>query len=331
MVLMKVVPLPTRLLVAAKSLIAYLGKMMLPFNLSPYYPYPHPQSISPFSLEYMIPLVIVITITVTCLVLMRNRKFLISVWSYYVITMVPVLGIVQVGDQAMADRYTYLPSLGPFLIAGLLSARVYERAAAPNRPGVLMRTAGFFVATTMLLAMAYTTSRQIGIWKNSVVFWNYVIDKESSGIPFAYSNLGEAYESKGQLDTAIKNYEIALRLKPDYAEAYNNLGAAYQSKGLFDKAIEHYRATLRLKPDDAVVYFNLGAAFASKGDFDTAIKHYEAALRLQPNFAEAHFGIGWSYLKKGFKDMAQKEYELGLAMKPDDYNARQVLISLIPQ
>ena len=359
--LMQFVPLPTRLLVAVKSLFAYLGKMILPLNLVPYYPYP--ENISPLSLEYIVPIFFVLGITITCLAVMRHQKLWISVWSYYVITLVPVLGIIQVGGQSMADRYTYLPSLAPFIIIGLLAARLYTKVTVLKRWQSISKIAGLSVALVMLAFISYATIKQIGIWKNSTVLWNYVVDKEPSRAPFAYNNLGVAYESRGLFDVAIEQYQTALRLEPDYILAHYNLGHAYQSRGLFDMAIEQYQAALRLepdyvlahynlgnvyqsrglfdmaieqyqaalrlKPDNAEAHNNLGAIYQARGLFDMAIEQYQAALRLKPDYAESHFNLGTIYLNNGSKDMARREFELGLKNKPDDYNARQVLNSII--
>jgi tetratricopeptide (TPR) repeat protein len=285
------IPLTSRLLVAARSLVAYLVKMILPINLVPFYPYPEDMSL--FSPENIVPVVLVIAITATCIAVMRRQKLWISVWSYYVITLIPVLGIVQVGSQSMADRYTYLPSLGPLLLVGLLVAKLHQKAAAKRR--FAMIGGGTVMVVLLLGLMSYATIRQIGVWKNSIVFWTYVIDKEPGRIPLAYNNLGEAYSAKGQLDMAVEQYRTALRLKPDYADAHYNLGEVYMYKGQLDMAVEQYRT----------------------------------ALRLQPDYAKAHFNLGVIYLGNGSIELAQKEFAMVLNINPDDYWARRMLNSTV--
>ena len=357
---MEVVPLASRLIVAAGSIISYLIKIVVPVNLVPFYPYP--KDISLFSPEHIIPAVLVPGITIACISVMRKQKFWIAVWSYYVITLVPVLGIVQVGEQSMADRYTYLPSLGPFLVIGILAAKVYEKVTALNRWRRAARIIAFCIVVAILAAISYATIRQIGIWRSNIVFWTYVIESEPSGVPVAHNNLGNAYlsmgrsdmaieqyrtvlslkpydvyahynlgiayASKGQFDMAIEQYRTALSLKPDDADAHNNLGNAFLSMGRLDTAIAQYRTALSLKPDDAKAHNNLGNAYASKGQFDMAIAQYRTALSLKPDFVEAYYDLGLIYLKNGSTDKARAEFEAVLKIKPDDYGARQMLDSI---
>jgi Tfp pilus assembly protein PilF len=350
-------PLASRVIVAFGSLISYLVKIALPFNLVPFYPYP--QSISLSSLEHSIPIVIVLVVTATCIALIGKQKLWMSVWSYYVITLIPVLGIVHVGAQSMADRYTYLPSLGPFLVIGLMVAQAYEKVSDLNHWKVVSRMVILFIGVTAIVSMSYMTITQIGIWKNSITLWTHVIEKESGRVPIAYKNLGHAYAAQGLYNMAIEQYRNALNLRPDYVEAHNNLGNAYlstglvdmaieqfqvalrlepdyapahynlanayKSKGQLDMAIEQYQAALRLKPDYAPAHYNLGNAYKSKGQLDMAIGQYQAALSLKPDYAEAHFNLGLIYLNNGARDMARTEFELVLRSKPNHYKAQQLL------
>jgi protein O-mannosyl-transferase len=319
MALTELVPLSTRVIVAAKALITYLWKIIVPLNLVPYYPYP--ENVSLLSLEYFFPMVLVIGITIFCIVFSKKQKLWLSGWGYYVIMLLPVIGIVQVGSQSMADRYTYLPSLGPFLIIGVIAAKVYAKVTALNQRGVILRIASLLIALAMLILISYATVGQIGIWKNSTVFWSYLIEKEPERAPMAHNNLGTVYASQGQFDRAIPEYQAALRLKPDFAEAHNNFGDAYSSQGQLDKAIPEYQAALRLKPDFAQAHYNLGLAYASQGQFDRAIPEYQAALRLKPDFAEAHNNLGDAYSSQGQLDRAIVEYQTALRLNPHLVNA----------
>ncbi len=242
--------LVSRLLVAAGSLGAYLWKMLLPLHLVPYYPYP--ENISLLSPEYLIPVVCVITITAVCIVVVRTQRLWMSVWSYYVITLMPVLGIVQVGAQAMADRYTYLPSIGPFLIAGLMTAKVYERVSTIDRRRGMSLVAGAIAAMTVLISLSYATVKQIGIWKDSIIFWNYVINEEPSRDLTPHISLAMAYASKGQADMAIEEYQTALRLDPNNIRAHMNLGLSYLKKGSRAMARKEFETVLKINPNISI-------------------------------------------------------------------------------
>jgi tetratricopeptide (TPR) repeat protein len=180
------------------------------------------------------------------------------------ITLIPVLGIVQVGAQSMADRYTYLPSLGPLLVIGLIVAQVYEKVSDLNRWKVVLRMASLSIGITALVSISYMTIKQIGIWKNGITLWTHVTEKEPGRVPIAYKNLGHAYAAQGLYNMAIEQYRTALNLRPDYVEAHNNLGNAYLSTGLVDMAIEQFQVALRLEPDYAPAHYNLGNAFKSR-------------------------------------------------------------------
>jgi len=244
MPIMNIVPLSDRLLVSAQSLVAYLGKMAVPLNLVPFYPYPRDVSLA--SSEYIVPIVLLTGITTACLFVVRSQKLWLAAWSYFVITLIPVIGVIQVGGQAMADRYTYLLSLGPFAVIGVVTAGAYERITELKRQRMLSQIAALCIVLTTLIAISFVTTRQISIWKDKTSFWSYVIEKEPERFPMAYYNLGNTFAYKGQYDKAIELYQKALRLNPDYAEAHYNLATQYLKTGQVDKATDHYKAASRL-------------------------------------------------------------------------------------
>lgn len=319
-------PFSARWLVGARSLVAYLWKMILPLNLVPFYPYPRDVSI--LNLKYFLPVVLVAGITLACIVVAKKRRLLLSIWGYYVITLLPVLGIIQAGGQSMADRYSYLPSLGPFLLVGLIIAGMYENIADSKRSGLILRMAPLGAAVVMLVFMSVITVRQIDIWKNSFVFWNYIIEKEPAGVPLAYNNLGLALKDRGRIGDAISQYQTAIRLDPNFGKAYVNLGNAYKAEGRLEMAIQQYQTVLRLNPNYAEVYNNLGVAYKAEGQLDNAIQQYQTALRLNPNYAEAHNNLGNACARKGHLNTAIEQYQMALRLKPD-YRAAHFNLGLI--
>ncbi len=309
-------PFAQRIWGSFHELIFYLYKMVFPVKLVPLYPYP--STISFLSPEYAGSFIAVVVITAFCVYLWRkNRQVYLTVWIFYIVTLLPVLGIIQVGKTAGADRYTYLPSIGPFLLIGLATATIYDKVTGVKQWRSMAKMTAVVVAVAALISLSYLTIRQIGVWKDSIVLWNYVTEKETGRIHIAYNNLGNAYLSNRLLDKAIEQYQTALRLKPDYAKAHNNLGNAYQFKGLFDQAIEQYQAALRLMPDYPEAHNNLGVTYLSQGLFDKAIEQYETALRLKPDFTRAHYNLGLAYQSKGLFDKAIEQYQAALRLKPD--------------
>lgn len=286
MQLVKIVPLSTRLLVAARSLFAYIWKILLPLKLLPFYPYPRDVSLP--SAEYLFIFTLVFVSTVTCIVISRSQKLWFSLSAYYVVTLMPVLGIVQVGAQAMADRYMYLPSLGPFLIAGSALTWILINVAK-LRKGQRLLINVFCTAILFLMfaAMSALTIRQIGIWRNDIDLWNYVIEKTPTSDTFAYFKRGMAYEAAGQFDKALADYDRIIALEPYHADAYFSRGLLFAKTGQFVRAINEY--------DHAIIWNQYGAgsvvgrknyflyrgcAYFELGQIQSAILDYRKACEL---------------------------------------------------
>jgi tetratricopeptide (TPR) repeat protein len=232
-----------------------------------------------------------------------------------VATLLPVLGIVQVGDQSMADRYMYLPSIGPFLVIGLTAAWGWEKVTILKKQRFISQLVYAGAAIFALILISYLTCRQIEIWDNSFTLWNYVIEKEPEAVPAAYNNRGIAFGRTGQLDRAIQDFDRAIALDPSFDRAYNNRGAAYLMHGSFDKAIEDFDKAVTLRAGNASAYSNRGYAYYFEGQYDRAMKDYNKAIELDQNYAKAYLNRGNLYLGTGNKELAlsdfQKACELG--------------------
>ena len=345
------------MLVALKSLIAYLWKMILPIHLIPYYPYP--KDVSLLSAEYLSAIILAAVITAVCIVMVKKQRVLLSAWAYYVVTLLPVLGLVQVGGQSMADRYTYLPSLAPFLLFGVLSAQLACMTNSVKQGKLSVKLFGITVAIFILLSLSALTYKQVQIWKNSFTLWTYVIEKEPARITVAYNNRGLAFFTMGETDRAIEDYHQAIAMDPQHAEAHSNLGVALFKKGLVNEAIkefqmairfspdlvnahrnlapalyrsgrieealEQYLIVTRLRPDDAGAHADLGAAYGAMGSFNQAIEHFQIAIRLRPDFADAHYNLGIAYQSEGMMDQAIEHLEAAARLNPADAVVRNDL------
>jgi tetratricopeptide (TPR) repeat protein len=239
----------------------------------------------------------------------RRRPYLAVGWSWYLVTLVPVIGFTQSGDQAMADRFMYVPSIG-------LSIMV-----AWGLPDLLGRWSGrafaLRVAAVMALAACAVVSRhQVGYWANSYTLWRHTLDVTSNNHR-AENNLANELMDQGRLDEAMMHYENAERLEPAFADAHNGRGSVLAAKGKITEALAEYVEALRLRPDHAQTHNNLGNTYYNAGQYDNALKEYTAAARFAPDLPEAHNGLGAAYAAKGDAEGALREFEISLRLRPD--------------
>jgi Tfp pilus assembly protein PilF len=312
--LMASTSLGSRLLVASHSISAYLGKMCIPFDLMPVYPYP--QNVTLLDPVYLVPLLFFCGVSLVAVRVAAPWRAVPAAWFYYLITLLPVLGIVQVGTYSMADRFTYLPSIGPFLLVGMAVAWGW---------GTLRNQLGkkSFAAVVIFLTMFLSTLtvKQIVIWKSSIDLWNYVIMKEPQRIQTAYLNRGVAFGDRKNFGRAIADFTTALSLEPRSVDAYLNRGMAHVATGQSDKALADYDAALVIKPDFADAYINRGSVYLRNRDFDRAIVEYDRAIALQPGLSAAYLNRALAYQGKGAIDRAIKDYDEALKIIPDFANA----------
>jgi tetratricopeptide (TPR) repeat protein len=298
-------PFSTRIYVAANALIAYFGKMLLPLTLVPYYPYPKNGLRASF--EYLAPIVLVAVITAVSMIAAKKQKIWLSAWGYYAVTLLPVIGIVQVGLQAMADRYTYLPSLGPFLVTGLGVAWLWEKAPTQKKLEPYVKLFLGAAAACMVFFLSIATIEQSGVWKNSMSLWTYVIEKEPDA-SLAYNNRGMTYDELGRFDQAIEDFARAIELAPRDSEAYSNRGMLYEKMGRLDKAIEDFEMAITLNPARPASYNNLGIAYAGAGLVDKAFEQFNKAILLDQDCAMAYNNRGLLYETTGDKGRAAADY-----------------------
>jgi Flp pilus assembly protein TadD len=282
----------------------YLGKIFWPTDLSIFYPH-HKY----WPLEQVLLAASFLGGVSVLLFLMRRRwPFLLMGWLWFVGTLVPVIGLVQVGGQAMADRYTYLPSLGLFII---IIWGAYELTWRWRYHVIISSVAGS-VAIILCLCV---TSQQLEYWQDSETLFEHALAVTEDNY-VAHNNLGLALEKKGQTDEAIRQYQEAIRLTPGFAEAHNNLGIALQNQGQLDEARSQFQEALRLEPNNAEIHNNLGASLSETGQTDQAIGQLQEALRLAPDNSDAHNNLGKALGMKGQTDEAIGQFREALRLNP---------------
>jgi tetratricopeptide (TPR) repeat protein len=289
--------------------------MIWPLNLVPYYPYP--ETVSVASLEYFAPALLALGITAVCMVLAKKQKVWLAGWAYYCATLVPVLGIVQVGGQAMADRYTYLPSLGPFLLMGLGAAWLWEKVHAYKKLSTIAKLFIGAAVVCIVFFLSFVTIKQTGVWKNSLSLWTYVIAKEPE-VSLAYNNRGLTYDEMGQFDLAIIDFDRAIALDPSDHQAYTNRGMLYGKIGRFDKAIADLEKAITLDPLHAEAYNNLGIAYAKAGLPDKALEQFNKTILVDQNKGAAYFNRGLLYFRSGDIERASADYRKACELGYDE-------------
>jgi tetratricopeptide (TPR) repeat protein len=303
-------PLGARIGNALISYCRYLGKTFWPTDLAVFYPHPGYWPLE----KVLLAGVFLCGVSVLLFVERRRYPFLLMGWLWFVGTLAPVIGLVQVGEQAMADRYTYIPSLGVLI---LTIWGVYELTRRWRYHVIALSLAG---SAVFVLCLA-VTRQQLGYWKDSETLFRHTLEVTPSS-ELAHNNLGIALLNKGQTDEAISQFQEVIRLKPAAAEIHNNLGSALFNKGQTDKAMSQFEEAIRLKPDYALAHYDLGIVLFNKGQTDEAMSQFQEAIRFKPDYADAHINLGIALLNKGQTDEAISQYQEAIRLKPDGANAR---------
>ncbi len=337
-------PLSGRFISSLVSYAAYLKKAFWPTNLAVFYPLPKSWPMP----EIIEAAVILIVITALALTWLRRSPYLAVGWLWFLGTLVPVIGILQVSDQAMADRWAYVPLIGLFLAvvwgaSDLLSNRPHGREIL----GVS--------AAAILIVLALVSHRQLGYWQDTTTLFQHALDvttnnavahnaigdvlvKEgkyreaetellealrlSPNSLHTLSGLGLLYYREGDAPKAISYFNAALQKRPNYSDAHYELGNILAAQGKYAEAADHYAAAILARPDLADAHNNLGAMLVRIGKRNEAVDEFKAALNLRPNFPEAHAQLASLLLSMGDLDSARLHYEEAVRLKPDFVYAR---------
>ena len=269
-------PFDIRVINALVSYVQYIAKMFWPVNLSIFYP--HPGRSLHFS-DAAIPILLLVAITVLAAHFARIRGYLFVGWMWYVCTLIPVIGLVQVGDQAMADRYTYIPLIGLFIIIAWGLPELLARYA-------FRKTILAITAAVVLFAMTVSTCLQLSYWQNGVTILERAVEVNPND-RFAQANLGVAFLSKNSYDDAIVHFEKALQIDPCDAMSHLNIGVVLFRKDKIDEAVSHFEKAAAIDPCDVPTRLNLATGLAKQGKTQQAIEQCDEILRIAPGRTEA--------------------------------------------
>ncbi len=333
----KAVPLGTRLANATLSCAIYIEKTFWPSRLAVFYPYPRAFAVFPLLAAGLF----LAAITAGAIMLRRRAPYLLVGWGWFVITLVPVIGLVQVGGQARADRYMYIPMVGLLIMLVWGAAELLERWRA--------RMLAAPVAAVACVACAVLSWIQVGYWRNSETLFRHALAVTSDN-SVANHNLGNyLMASTGRLSEAIPYLETAVRLNPDSPPAHTDLGSALAKSGRLPEAIAQFEDAIELAPDAPIPHNNLGSALTQAGRVPEAISEFETALRLDPDCDEArrnlavaeaggagetHLSRGIVQLKAGDASGAIAELESALRSDPNNAEAENdlgVALSKFPE
>ena len=344
---LEVVPLAVRILNSLIAYAVYLRQTVWPANLAVLYPYQTSPSIIAAGAAF----VLLAVTTVVILRRARSQPYLAVGWFWFLGTLVPVIGLVQIGGAAHSDRYTYFPIIGLFLAAVWGGAELAQRMS-------IQRGAVIGAGAALTIACAIATRVQVGYWANGITLWERAVAVTTAnsrahnnlgtsyadagrqadaaaayrraiqiqpGMPQAHNNLGLALVRLGQPDDAIQHYREAVRLMPDYVDARNGLGILLMDRGEAEEALVHLTEAVRRRPAEAQLRNNLAAAFAELGRMEDATRESLEAVRLEPNRAEWQYALGMAYAVQGDTERAVSHLQAALRLDPGHVRARRAL------
>jgi tetratricopeptide (TPR) repeat protein len=285
--------LKLRIINAMTSYLGYIVKVFYPSHLAVFYPYP-----KEFRMDAAI--LLLVGIFIIFYRLAGRRPWLKVGLLWYLGTLVPVIGLVQVGNQFIADRYTYIPSIGLFIVGAWGVAEITEKWRYRNIALSVLTGAVFVV-------LFVCTWVQVKYWQNSITLYEHAVEvtKDNS---LMHNNYGVALLKKGRLDEAIEHFSEVLRINPRDYTAYNNLGIVLEEQGRISQAVENWNKALEINPDYPFAHYHLGCVLKSQGKYDEAIEHFDKALRANPDWPAAHCGLGAVLQSQGKLDEAARHY-----------------------
>jgi tetratricopeptide (TPR) repeat protein len=293
-------PVSYRLENAFAAIESYLSEFLFPTGLVAFYPYLRPIPLS----SVFGGLLLVGAFSWGVVYVRRVQPAAWIGWVWFLIALLPVLGLIQVGSQAHADRYMYFPMIG------LLITFVWTIADV----GGVARRMAFIGSVAAICLLTVASIAQVATWRDSIALWEHAI--ASSPSARAFTQLGMAYSTAGDVDRAIVQYQRALALQPDFRDAHLNLGTAFGRQGKLDDALREFTTAVDLDPQLAEAHHNLGLALAAKGRRDEAVQQFTLAINARPDFADAYNSLGSVLSDEGRLDEALRTFDTALRLDP---------------
>ena len=297
------------------SCVIYVKQMIWPVGLAVFYPHPGDQL--PVW-EIGLAIVLLVMVSAGAIALRGKAPYLITGWFWYLVMLLPVIGLIQVGSQGHADRYTYLPQIGLYVLLawGTTDALASRFTTRRVRRGRLKRRILAVTASVALIALAWCAHVQASYWRKGESLWGRAL-AVTSGNFMAHDGLGDYLANHGRLDEAIDHFQTALNIAPGYPEIEINLTLALTQKGRTDEAMAHLQALLKESPNDTQAYYNLGNALRKRGNSQGAIAVYEKTLSIQARYPAAHYNLGIALDQNGQIDEAIAHYREAVREQPN--------------
>jgi protein O-mannosyl-transferase len=299
-------PFPQRILFACYGFISYLYKLFLPLNLSPFYPYPV-KSGENIPVQYYGYLILVIGLIGSVFYSLRFTKKIMFGAGFFALTVFLVLQLFPVGRAIMADRYSYIPSIGIFYLAGEGFDLLWNKKSK--------KAANIILASAVTVFFAIKTVDRCSVWKNDLTLWNDVISKFPNS-SFAYNGRGYFLFNQANYDEAIKDFNRSVELDPAGAHAYNLRGMVYMNNNRNDEAIDDFNKAIELAPGNADTYVNRGWVFMNEGRNNEAIEDYNKAIELDPDYEVAYNNRGIYFINEKKNEQAIKDFNKAIELNP---------------
>jgi len=298
------IPLDTRVTNMLVAYVSYIGKMFWPTQLS--YLYPHPGDLAMW--KWAGAFWVLGAVMYAAFRIVKARPYIAMGWLWYLGTLFPVSGLVVIGPHAMADRYTYIPLIGLFIIISWGGAEIASLRSYGKKTAAVLSAA-------ILLILSIASWRQASHWRNSITLFKHAIAVTENNLA-AHINLGAALVSEGRMEDAAEYNLRALQINPNHAEAHHNLGFIRQQQGHTAEAFRHFKKALEINPEYVNSYTNLGNLMVSSGKSTEALNYYKEAIRINPKYAKAHYNMGTVLLSMGKQNEAIYHFRAALKIDP---------------